>query len=377
MSRSEASLSGFRSRIDEIDEEILRLLQERKEIAKQVLETKIQNRLPIFLPGREDQKVITFREKAQKYTLDPEWAEDFLRMIMSSSRASQSEASFPRATTGPQVFLFVGGRGGMGSLYSKFAQASGHIVRILDRDNWDEAKELARGIDVAIITVPIHATKEVIKKLGPMLSEDAILADFTSIKGDILECMLEYHNGPVAGLHPMHGPDLHNLSKQLMVVCNGRREEEYQWLTDQFALWGMRVKIVDPVRHDQAMNIVQGLRHFIALLHGSFLNQKDMKPEEILDFSSPIYRAELMMTGRIFAQDAELYADIVFSDEERVSMLLEFLEHHERLAEMVRNRDKKAFISEFKHISAFFGDFGAQALTESGYLINRLADRFS
>jgi chorismate mutase/prephenate dehydrogenase len=377
MPRSEASLSEFRSRIDEIDEEILRLLQERKEIAKQVLETKIQNRLPIFLAGREDQKVISFREKAEKYTLDPEWAEDFLRMIMSSSRASQSEASFPRATTGPQVFLMVGGRGGMGSLYSKFAQASGHIVRILDRDNWDEARELARGVDVAIVTVPIHATKDVIKKLGPMLSDDAILADFTSIKGDVLDCMLEHHNGPVAGLHPMHGPDLHNLSKQLMVVCNGRREDECRWLTDQFALWGMRVKVVDPVRHDEAMNIVQGLRHFIALLHGSFLNRKDMKPEEILDFSSPIYRAELMMTGRIFAQDAELYADIVFSDEERVTMLLEFLEHHEKLAEMVRNRDKKAFIREFEHISGFFGDFGPQALMESGYLINRLADRFS
>jgi chorismate mutase / prephenate dehydrogenase len=377
MPKSEASLSEFRSRIDEIDDDILRLLKERKDIATRVLETKIQNRLPIFLPGREDQKVITFREKAISYTLDPEWAEDFLRMIMSSSRASQSEASFPRATTVPQVILIVGGRGGMGSLYGKFAQASGHTVRVLDRDNWDEAGELANGADVAVITVPIHATKEVIRKLGPLLSGDAVLADFTSIKGDMLDCMLENHDGPVVGLHPMHGPDMHNLSKQLMVVCNGRRKEEYQWLTDQFALWGMRVKEVDPRRHDEAMNIVQGLRHFIALLHGSFLNRKDMKPEEILDFSSPIYRAELMMTGRIFAQDAELYADIVFSDNERIQMLLEFLEHHERLAEMVRKRDKKAFVKEFEHISEFFGEFGPQALAESGYLINRLADRFS
>ena len=54
----------------------------------------------------------------------------------------------------------------------------------------------------------------------------------------------------------------------------------------------------------------------------------------MLDYSSPIYRAELMMTGRIFAQSAELYADIVFSNEERRELLLKFFEHHAMLADM-------------------------------------------
>jgi chorismate mutase/prephenate dehydrogenase len=107
------------------------------------------------------------------------------------------------------------------------------------------------------------------------------------------------------------------------------------------------------------------------------MRKYDLLPGEILDYSSPIYRAELMMTGRIFAQDAELYADIVFANEERRQLLINFLRHQEQLIEMVRNNDKEGFIREFEQVTDFFGTFATQALEESGYLINRLSDRFT
>lgn len=97
----------------------------------------------------------------------------------------------------------------------------------------------------------------------------------------------------------------------------------------------------------------------------------------MLDYSSPIYRSELMMTGRIFAQSAELYADIVFANEERRKLLLQFFEHHKKLAEMVKQDNKEGFIKEFEAVTDFFGSFATRALKESGYLINRLADRFA
>jgi Chorismate mutase len=104
MSKSNQSLNEYRVRIDSIDEQILDLLKERAEIVKGVLMTKIQNKLPIYVAGREDQKIQSFREMAIKRNMDPEWAEDFLRMIMSSSRASQSASEFPCATTHPKKF---------------------------------------------------------------------------------------------------------------------------------------------------------------------------------------------------------------------------------------------------------------------------------
>lgn len=376
MTPEEKKLGPQRKRIDEIDTQLLDLLSERNRIVREVIDKKIQNQLPIFAPKRENEKTVKFRNMAEERGLDSDWAEDFLRMIMSASRASQSSSEFPRATDEPKHILIVGAKGGMGSLYSKIIEQTGHHIYRIDKHNWHELEEIAPNLDLAIVSVPINVTVDVIDRLAPKLKQDTILADFTSNKSEPIEAMERMHSGPVLGLHPMHGPDVHNLSKQLMVVCPVRDEKASQWFIEQAKLWGMRVIEADPQKHDHVMHMVQGLRHFVALLHGSFMKTYDLKPQDILEYSSPIYRAELMMTGRIFAQSAELYADIVFANEERRDLLLKFIDHNNKLAEMVQNDDKEGFIKEFEAVTDFFGKFASQALEESGYLINRLADRF-
>lgn len=372
-----SDLAEQRDRIDEIDQKILDLLQERNKVSRNVIEYKIKNQLPIFVAEREEEKTDRFRSMAVSRDLDPDWAEDFLRMIMSASRATQSNKTFPRATDSPRRILFVGGEGGMGSLYKKVADQSGHKTYSIDKGNWYELEEIAPELDLAIVTVPINITTQVIERLSNKLSSKTVLADFTSNKTEPLRAMLEAHSGPVVGLHPMHGPDVPNLSKQLMVFCDGRDPEASGWFKEQCKLWGMRVVEADPENHDHVMNLVQGLRHFVALLHGSFMKDFDLNPHQMLEYSSPVYRAELMMTGRIFAQDAELYADIVFANKDRRELLVSFFRHHERLIELVENDDKRGFVREFETVTDFFGRFATQALKESGYLINRLSDRFS
>ncbi len=377
MTFDEKKLNTERSRIDQIDQKLLDLLSERNEIVDEVIKKKIENKLPVFAPNREDDKTAAFREMAKQRDLDPDWAEDFLRMIMSASRAGQSADTFPRSTEDAKDILIIGAKGGMGSLYSRIIEQSGHHIYKIDKHNWHELEEMAPKLDMAIVSVPINKTVEVIERLAPKLNNDSILADFTSNKMTPVEVMKKVHDGPVVGLHPMHGPGVQNVSKQLMVWCHERQAEKADWFKQQCRLWGMRIVETDPEKHDHVMNLVQGLRHFVALLHGSFMKTYDLKPQDMLNYSSPIYRSELMMTGRIFAQSAELYADIVFATEERRKLLLQFIEHNDRLAEMVKKDDKEAFIKEFEQVTDFFGKFATQALEESGYLINRLADRFA
>lgn len=370
-------MEGHRRRIDEIDENILNLLAERAKVAQSVIKTKAENQLPVYVPERENEKTSAFKEMAVQKGIDPLWAEDFLRMIMTASRATQSQQKFPMAGKEPKHILFVGGEGGMGKLYKKVAAQTGHVTYSIDKSNWYELEEIAPELDLIIITVPINVTLSVINRIKGKIKPETILADFTSNKSEPIKAMLAAHGGPVVGLHPMHGPDVKNLSKQLMVFCAGRDSDKADWFIEQCRLWGMRVIQADPAKHDHVMHLVQGLRHFVALLHGSFMQHYDLKPADILEYSSPIYRAEMMMTGRIFAQSAELYADIVFATEERRKLLLNFFEHHKELAELVKNNDREGFIREFENVTDFFGKFATQALNESGYLINRLADRFA
>jgi chorismate mutase/prephenate dehydrogenase len=377
MSHRHKELESPRKRIDEIDEKILDLLSERGDIVRDVIKRKVENQLPVFVPAREEEKTKAFKELAKSKGIDPNWAEDFLRMIMTASRATQSQEKFPIATTEPKHILFIGGDGGMGSLYKRIADQTGHKTYSIDKSNWYELEEIGPKLDMVIVTVPIKVTESVIERLSGRLNEKTILADFTSNKSAPIEAMLKAHHGPVVGLHPMHGPDVQNLSKQLMVFCDARGGEHALWFVEQCRLWGMRVMEADPEKHDHVMHLVQGLRHFVALLHGSFMEEYDLKPNDMLDYSSPIYRAELMMTGRIFAQDAELYADIVFANKERRDLLMTFFNHHKKLAQLVEENDREGFIREFEGVTDFFGKFATQALEESGYLINRLADRFA
>src|SRR6056297_1043646 len=102
------ALHNQRKKIDNIDEQILDLLKKRSEVSQDVVRKKIEKQLPIFVANRELEKTRDFREKAVLRGLDPEWAEDFLRMIMAASRASQSSETFPRSTDRPMHILFAG-----------------------------------------------------------------------------------------------------------------------------------------------------------------------------------------------------------------------------------------------------------------------------
>ncbi len=61
------------------------------------------------------------------------------------------------------------------------------------------------------------------------------------------------------------------------------------------------------------MGIVQSLRHFATFAFGQFLKRRQISLSRTLEFSSPIYRLELGMVGRLFAQDSSLYSEIIFA----------------------------------------------------------------
>ncbi len=95
-------------------------------------------------------------------------------------------------------------------------------------------------------------------------------------------------------------------------MCDGREKEQYQWLLKQFQVWGAKIYQVSAQAHDQAMSMVQVMRHFSTIAYGYHLMAEGSDIENLLNMSSPIYRLELIMVGRLFAQDPILYSDIIF-----------------------------------------------------------------
>lgn len=266
--------------------------------------------------------------------------------------------------------VIVGGKGKMGTLFARYFADSHCDVAILDVDNWNEAADLVAHADAVIVSVPIHHTIDVIKQL-PALPVNCVLADFTSIKTQPLEQMLASHAGPVVGFHPMFGPDTKSLQKQVIVCCHGRSQAQYQWLFDLFAFWGAKLHETSALQHDKNMSIIQALRHFTSFAYGAYLQKIDVNFDELIALSSPIYYLELMMIGRLFAQDPTLYADIIFSSKQNLALIKSYNQLFTELIQLLETGDKAAFIARFESIADWFGDDAARFLKESQTILQK------
>ena len=367
-------LQGLREQIDQVDKSLLSLLAKRMQLVAEVGEVKNRYGLPIYAPDREASMLASRRNDAQMMGISPDLIEDVLRRVMRESYTKENDKGFK--TLNPQLgkIVIVGGNGKMGKLFSRLFTLSGYQVESLEANEWEtKSPTIFENAGMVIISVPIHLTVEVIKKL-PALPENCLLVDLASIKKAPLEAMLKAHNGPVLGLHPMFGPDVPSLAKQVVAYCEGRDRPAFEWLLEQLMVWGARIEAITAEEHDKNMSFIQALRHFTTFAYGQHLAKEKVDLASLLRLSSPIYRLELAMIGRLFAQDPQLYADIILSSKENIELIRRY--HHSlgQAIDLLDINAKNEFVHSFNNVSDWFGDYASQFMKESGVLLQKAND---
>lgn len=357
-------LGELRNDIDDLDSQLVALLAKRRAITTQVGQLKSAAGMPIFVPEREKALLTMRRQQASDAGLSPELIEDILRRLMQDSYISQDASGYLCVNPDCKKVVVIGGNGQLGQIFVDLFNRSGYQVSVLEKNDWPNSSTILADASLVIVAVPIRLTSPIIQKLAA-LPNDCILVDITSIKEAPLVEMLNVHSGPVLGLHPMFGPDVTGLVKQTIIACEGRYPQQYQWLLDQFNVWGAKIYSVDAQAHDQAMSMVQVMRHFSTIAYGYHLMSEGADIAQLVDMSSPIYRLELIMVGRLFAQNPELYTDIIFSNQDNVAMMKRFAHRFLALLEKVELNNKDAFISIFSEVSEWFGDYADTFLLES------------
>ncbi|OOF38620.1 bifunctional chorismate mutase/prephenate dehydrogenase [Rodentibacter rarus] len=368
------ALNDLRSEIDSLDRELIQLFSKRLELVSQVGKVKHQHGLPIYAPDREISMLQARRLEAEKAGISPDLIEDVLRRFMRESYTNENQFGFKTVNPNIQKIVIVGGNGKLGGLFARYLRASGYPISVLERDDWDVAERILANADAVIVSVPIANTLETIERLKPYLTENMLLADLTSVKREPLSKMLEIHQGAVVGLHPMFGPDITSMAKQVVVRCDGRFPDRYEWLLEQIQIWGAKIHQTDAIEHDHHMTYVQALRHFSTFANGLHLSKQPVNLANLLALSSPIYRLELAMIGRLFAQDAELYADIIMDKPENLEVIESLKQTYEEALKFFENHDRQGFIDAFHQVRAWFGDYSEQFLKESHQLLQQAND---
>lgn len=366
------ALNNLRDEIDKLDTQLVELLAKRQAITTAVGKYKQEVGKPIYDPQREAELISKRRDLAASLNVEPDLIEDLLRRIMRESYQSQ-HVSYLCVLPEKSKVVIVGGKGALGSRFCDMFTRSNYLVEVVEQDDWPHIDSKIKDAKLVLITVPIKITEQVIAKL-PELASDCVLADLTSLKHSPLNAMLDKHAGPVVGLHPMFGPDVPNFVKQVFVVCEGRFPEQYQWLLDQIKIWGAMLQVDDAAEHDTSMELIQAMRHFTTFVYGQFLSNEKPDLDQLLRLSSPIYRLELAMTGRLFAQDPNLYADIIFGAKNALELAIRFRQELDEAITLLQNNDKESFKQSFHVVAQWFGGKSNEFLADSRSLLKSAQD---
>ncbi len=266
----------------------------------------------------------------------------------------------------------IGGTGQMGQLFKKFFENNNCKVLISSRRTNLKPMDCAKQSDVVLISVPIDVTVDVIKKIAPFINKNSLLIDTTSIKKEPVEAMLRYSKSEVIGMHPMFGPTVSSLQKQIIVLCPARTKKWLKWLVNIFGKNKAKIKITTADKHDIMMSIIQGLNHFSTLAVAYAMKNLGISVKESLGYTSPIYKLRMAMIGRILNQNPSLYANIEIMNPKNRKALAAYAKSAKKLQKIIETKNTKEFLKYFNVCTEFFGSFNKEAEELSDYLIEQM-----
>lgn len=206
----------------------------------------------------------------------------------------------------------AGGTGAMGRWFETCFNRLGHSVRIAGRKTDLTYGDLADQCDIVILSMPVTAAVEVAADVGPKMRPGQLLMDFCSQKEPIVNAMADHTKADVVGTHPMFGPHTAGLKGQNIILCPARDNNGWAaWLEALFTENEAVVTRMRPDEHDRKMALSQSLMHFLTISLGRLLQEMDISPEQSFLFSTPIFRLNVDLIGRLFSQDLDLYAELV------------------------------------------------------------------
>ena len=215
----------------------------------------------------------------------------------------------------------IGGTKGMGQWFAGLLQKENCTVHICGRKTVLRINEMAKICNVVVVAVPISATADIIKQVGPLLAKDNLLMDLTSLKKEPVKLMLANSPAEVIGCHPLFGPDLTDVSGQNIVLYPARGTTWFPWIKNICEKNKLVVLETVPDEHDKMMAIVQALNHLNTIILGMALAETDIPLEEITKFSTPIFKTKLEIIKKVFTESPELYADIITGNPQTGKML--------------------------------------------------------
>ncbi len=188
------------------------------------------------------------------------------------------------------------------------------------------AAEAAQGADLVLVAVPVRATEDTLRAIDAVLSDNALVMDVGSTKGDVVAAArsaLQQHLPNFVPAHPIAGKEVAgiehadgSLYRGCQVVLTPQPENPTQRVLLAHQVWqalGSRVLELSPEAHDASFAAVSHLPHLAAF---ALVNAVARQPhgEQHLAMAGPGFRD----FSRIAASDPSVWRDILLANRDEV-----------------------------------------------------------
>ena len=261
----------------------------------------------------------------------------------------------------------IGGSGKMGRWFARHLLAEGDEVVISGRTESKvmEARrelgvdtassvEAVKDADVILLSVPIETFEDIVVELAPHIQPEQVVVDVTSVKVMPVAAMHRHlKTRLVLGTHPLFGPGAKGITGQNFVLTPTNNEERTlaEKVRDYLETRGARVSLMTPEEHDDKMAVILGLSHFIAVVAADTLISSN-KVAQPTALGGITYKVLLTLVESVISENPELYASIQMNLPGVAEIEALFQEKAAEWAEMVRKKDRGAFIRQMKTLKS-------------------------
>ena len=337
-------LDNLRDEIRKRDEDIIRLISERTELAKQVGEYKREHGLPVRNIDVENKVIARYIEEGKVYDL----SEEVMKAVSIAliKEAVDAEASLPIPTE-PKKVAIIGGAGKMGAWFADFLKASGHKISIIDPAvNNGMTINDCKDSDIVIVSVPIHLTYSILTKLDKICRKDALIFDLTSLKTPLVGRLTNMaKERKVCSIHPMFGPSATSLYNRNLIICDCGNKEAVEETLALFDDRGGNIRIMDVSKHDEYMSYVLGLTHAVNIALFTVLERSGFTFDDLRTVASTTFNKGLDTNMSVASEDPMLYYEIQHLNAHRDEMWDLFSQTVEELKKESLSDDPEGFIS--------------------------------
>jgi chorismate mutase/prephenate dehydrogenase len=296
----------LRKKIEEIDREIVELMIQRNDTAKEIGNIKKTRGMPLTDRNVENAVIKRYRAAAENTSLPADTAESICRILIKSSVELQTPIVRKRCD---ERITIIGGNGKMGRWMQRYFEGMGAKVNIIDVSVG--GPEDMKDSDVIIISVPISSVGSVLEEADAFCKKDALIFDISSVKTPFSLKLREMAGRrKVCSVHPMFGPSAVSMNERNVIVCNCGSEDAVTEAMGLFDNDGSNIVVTDIGRHDELIAYVLGFAHASNITFFTALRESGIPFRQLNEASSTTFERCLAACLPVSEESASLYHGI-------------------------------------------------------------------